>query len=757
MKALLNVLSPEEWTALAGLIAVLTFLGIDRRSGWKAMRWILRRGGPEPETVQKVEVVTPEPQKTGPKFPTILPPPRDRKLVGREKELGRIRSLLASRHGVQITGQTGVALSAEGGRGKTALAKEYAWRFRDAYDGGYWIDAQTRANLLADLARLGERAFDMPVREPVTEADGRAVLGRIADSGARWLLVYDNADSYDEIPGAKQGEVRDLICQAPDVDVIVTSRRALGWDGYGRIDLEVLDTDSPEGGAVDLLLQEAGLAFPSPEDRQAAWPVAQELGGLPLALVLAGALVREDGWSFARLRDEVSAVLTRAPESPDYPDSVAGAVRLTYARLGADAQALADLCAWLAPEGLTEALFAGAVADRKWSAFVDAVLPELRAVLENPDRLRAGFLELRRWSVLSHEGGMHRLTQAVLRTAQMEEGRAFVCARGAAAVLGARFPHKANHVKNWEICRRLLPHVWALWHGAEGAWHGSWERPDWEDAEYLLGQAGFFLSLQRDYIGAVALERPALVLAVRRLGEAHPQIFVRLSNLAKDLSRIGMLAQAWGNITRAVSLAEADGPNIARKHLPNLYILMAGIAMRRMEDGGAIAKGAEAEAETALKKARAILEAQSGPDSADMARFWSQTGQLRSLQSRPDLALSAYGRALEIDRGSKNPDPAQVATCTMNVGMAKLQLGRVEDAWEHFQEAYKLETGFFEACNPSLVMTVGCLVACLFVRERKGDGGARREAEALCARYGLDLTEREAFAATLPLEPVVEG
>ncbi len=747
--------------AIASLVTLLAFAGIDARWGWNVIRRLAGRGAPA--TVQKVEVVTPEPQKTGSKFPKILPPPRDRTLVGREKELGRIRSLLASRHGVQITGQTGVALSAEGGRGKTALAKEYAWRFRDAYDGGYWLDAQTRANLLADLARLGERAFDMPVRDSVTEADGRAVLARIADSGARWLLVYDNADSYDEIPDAKQGEVRDLICQAPDVDVIVTSRRALGWDGYGRIDLEVLDTDSPEGGAVDLLLQEAGLAFPTPEDRQAAWLVAQELGGLPLALVLAGALVRVDGWSFAQLRDEVSEVLTRAPESPLYPNSVAGAVRLTYGRLGADAQALADLCAWLAPEGLTEALFAGAVKDPSWPAYSDDAVPEVRAVLDDPARLRAGLQELRRWSVLSGEGGMHRLTQAVLRAAQTEGDCDFASARGAAAVLAAQFPGGSENSpvlqENWEVCRTLVPHVRSLWGTSVEPWRVRWQQPGWAAMDYLLSQGAVFLSRQEDREGAIVLGRPALELKEMRLGEEHRDIPLALGNLALDLAEVGALAEARAKITRAVALDEVHRRREARGQMAGTYMQQAKIAFRSMEAGGEIAEGAEVEAEAALEGAGEIWETLFGAESEEMALVWNERGYLRQLQGRQRLQWQASSRALEITRALDDPDQTVLATYATNVGSTALELGRANDARGPLKEAYDLAREvYFDL--PDHSHYVGCckkLTLCLLVLARKGGRGARREAEALAARHGLDLAEMEAVAERFPLEPVAEA
>ena len=282
----------EQWSLLLAVLALLYHIG---RTGLKVLRWVRRGFKPEPEPVQTVRIADPDPAPVNRfTFPKIQPPRRDRQLVARAQELLQIASLLETQKGVQITGQKGVAVKAEGGRGKTALAAEFAQRHGPRYDGGWWIRAQSRQTLFADLAALGTAAFGKPTPDPIPEAHVRAVLAAVVSSGARWLLVYDNVDDHKDI--------RDFICAAPGIDVIVTTRRAKGWDGYARIDLEALDVDTPEGGATALLLQEARMPRPLPEQRADAWQAAKVLGGLPLALVMGGALVREEGWSFARLR-----------------------------------------------------------------------------------------------------------------------------------------------------------------------------------------------------------------------------------------------------------------------------------------------------------------------------------------------------------------------------------------------------------------------------------------------------------------------
>ncbi|TVR07495.1 MAG: hypothetical protein EA385_12760, partial [Salinarimonadaceae bacterium] len=303
-----NISDPIAFWTMMGVIVLVVLWVIDRATGAIRIVWSwFRRPKPAPPPA--------------PSYPKINPPSRERPLVGRKKELEKIRDILASRHGVQITAANGVALKAEGGRGKTTLAREFAERFGKSYHGGKWLRAQSRQTLLEDLAALGEAAFAMPVPAVMAEAHGLAVLDRIVKSEARWLLVYDNVDDHSQI--------NHLIAHGPKIDVIVTTRLGLGWDGFEPIDLEVLDFSTDDGDAVELLLQEARLAVnPTPETRAQAREVAEALGGLPLALVMAGTVLREDGIGLSDLRSEIAHVIARTPHNANYLDSVAGAVML---------------------------------------------------------------------------------------------------------------------------------------------------------------------------------------------------------------------------------------------------------------------------------------------------------------------------------------------------------------------------------------------------------------------------------------------
>ena len=92
------------------------------------------------------------------------------------------------------------AVQGMGGVGKTALAVEYANRFRDLYDGVWWCPAETRAGLMTSLAALGMELEATSLAEADIEKAARAALSRLAEQGDIWLLVYDNVTSPKRLP-----------------------------------------------------------------------------------------------------------------------------------------------------------------------------------------------------------------------------------------------------------------------------------------------------------------------------------------------------------------------------------------------------------------------------------------------------------------------------------------------------------------------------------------------------------------------------
>jgi tetratricopeptide (TPR) repeat protein len=182
-----------------------------------------------------------------------------------------------------------------GGCGKTSIALELAARVRDQAGGAvetWWVSAadsrQFRAGMIALAYRVGV------TEEQVRHGEAADLLWqRLADRQGSWLLVIDNADDPDVLAGG-----------APPVEdgrgwlrppgrgsglVVVTTRdgREATWGTLGQLHrVGVL----PDDDAAQVLIDCAGADAGSRKD---AVVLARRLGGLPLALRLAGSYLHE--------------------------------------------------------------------------------------------------------------------------------------------------------------------------------------------------------------------------------------------------------------------------------------------------------------------------------------------------------------------------------------------------------------------------------------------------------------------------------
>src|SRR6516164_7116186 len=90
-----------------------------------------------------------------PPRPFIGVPPRIASFTGRVKELDRLDAILMRDKPAAVTQSVGrAAVQGLGGVGKTSLATEYVHRYRQLYAGVCWCPAETRTELLTNLAAL---------------------------------------------------------------------------------------------------------------------------------------------------------------------------------------------------------------------------------------------------------------------------------------------------------------------------------------------------------------------------------------------------------------------------------------------------------------------------------------------------------------------------------------------------------------------------------------------------------------------------
>lgn len=204
--------------------------------------------------------------------------------TGREEQLARLDELLAGA-GDQPTAVVISAIAGTAGVGKTTLATTWAHRIAGRFpDGQLYVNLRgyhPEQPMTPDDALAGFlRALGVPGQEIPVERSDRAAAYRSLVSGARVLIVLDNASSVEQ--------VRPLLPGSGSCAVVVTSRDSLAGlvaiDGAHRIDLDLLlPTD-----AIRLLRRLIGDRVDA-EPRTAA-TLAEQCARLPLALRVAAEL-----------------------------------------------------------------------------------------------------------------------------------------------------------------------------------------------------------------------------------------------------------------------------------------------------------------------------------------------------------------------------------------------------------------------------------------------------------------------------------
>lgn len=209
----------------------------------------------------------------GPNHPVFFVPFRQKgdEIVGQEEALEDVRKQLTQGKPTAI-GQT-AAFRGLGGLGKTQLAVEYAYRYRDEYPNGViWINADQ--DIDAQLIDIAEKA-----RWIAPESDHkhkRQIAQQRVRSYSDCLIIFDNLDDRRTI---------DAYLPEPEASphILVTSR--IDHADFVPVPLGLLD----EKLSSELLLKESRRSPDTEDEEKATQDIARSLGGLPLALELAGA------------------------------------------------------------------------------------------------------------------------------------------------------------------------------------------------------------------------------------------------------------------------------------------------------------------------------------------------------------------------------------------------------------------------------------------------------------------------------------
>jgi len=641
----------------------------------------------------------------------------------------------------------GVALVAHGGIGKTTLARMVFNARCSGFEGAFWLDAEDEGTLLTQISAIGDQ-LDLPHPDGQSpQGRARAVWNAVELRRRPWLIVFDNAGGY----GDTQGEggapsikgLNHLMPRGRDVRVIVTSRED---DFPETIFRTVKLLALPLRKAAKLLEREAARS----DDRKTALEWAEELERMPLLLVLAGGYVRDGGLTLAQARAAFD-VLAGNAVAGDYQTKVRAMLDLTLARIEADAQtgadelALLSLLPWLAPEGMDAKL----VLDVEGSAQITADIPAaIRALAKDAARLQAAIRALARRSLAVAEGtgpsrtvALHRITTQILRA--RDGAQADARRRAAAAVVAAGYPFRSDVMSEWHECRRLNPHVAALFAPANARDAAAPGPPASAAMDFLLNQASGFHQEHAATEVALAYARAALDLTIARLGPDHPEVGTGHGNLGLALYAAGEWAEAVTEHREALRIAEAQGADypLLGATLSNLASAMKGEARTTLSGDARRVRLHE----VAKLQRRAYKVDRRLPDAPNERTATILNNLASTFASLGDLprALRIGALALATRRKVLAPGDPRLAGPLNNLGGYHMKDRDPNRALPLLTEALAILTDAFAVDHPNRVITARWLARCHLAQQAPDVAGAA----ALCKTYGFDFDEINRDAA----------
>ncbi|KAL8711892.1 MAG: hypothetical protein Q9220_003836 [cf. Caloplaca sp. 1 TL-2023] len=387
----------------------------------------------------------------------LLPFSRDAQFIGRESHLQSIDSSFQT--------QTRVAVSGIGGVGKSQIAIEYGYQFKDSHPTAHilWVYGGNIARFYQGYKRIAQ-SLDIPGWDDPEESILELVCTWLSKTTSTYLLIIDNADNIEHWwPGKyKSGASLDdpsknLSKYIPEglsdnCNVLITTRDNRVASRLVRTGKPVvLQSMSKEEARTLFLSKIQGEA--SDFDDMELYRLLEELDHLPLAVSQAAAFIQEN---CIGLVDYTSAL--HGEEAKEFFDEELDDARRDEESVNSTFRTLKlsfDQIKQQKPRAV-ELLSLLAMLDRqsvpKWLLKVPEVTTSL-TVLQSFSLItaRAG----------SNSFQMHRLVQRFVQLALRRENALQKWQDSALACVSKQYPTEIG-IAEWPVCDALAPHAHVL-------------------------------------------------------------------------------------------------------------------------------------------------------------------------------------------------------------------------------------------------------------------------------------------------------
>src|ERR1019366_288372 len=447
--------------------------------------------------------------------------------------------------------------------------------------------------------------------------------------------------------------------------IITTQTQALGPIGRQRLS----PMDEQQGAALLLrranrLAADAPLLNADTGEAAVARQISHEVGGLPLALDQAGAYLEETGSGLqdylTLLRQRFEEVAQRRGGLDSDHLSVAATLLTSFEKLARQNPAAAELlnaAAFLPPDAIPEEIFTEGAA--KFGPLLQEAASDS---LKGNEAISAAF----KFSLLERNTAkkllaIHRMVQAVAKSRMSAEERAQWAEQVVRAV-NVAFPEV--EFEFWDKCERLVPSAQVCASLVDEYGLSS------PEAAPILSRAGYYLKERARYTEAEPLIRRALAIDENTLGPDHPNVGIRLNNLAQLLKATNRLGEAEPLYRRALEIDErAYGPD----H-PDVAIDLNNLATL-LKDTNRLG-----EAEPLMRRALEIAGRSYDPDHPKVAIRLNNLAALLQATNRLAEAEPLMRRALAVDEKSLGPDHPDVARDLNNLAQLLKATNRLAEA-----------------------------------------------------------------------------
>lgn len=686
-----------------------------------------------------------------------LPP----EVRGRDDLLAELsRPLTRRRH------RSGVwVLAGMGGLGKSTVALAIARAARTAGWRVWWVTSTDSTSLLGGMLEVlrqmgAPEAVTRSVREGAPIAAERAweFLNDTQSASSKWLLVFDNADEPNVLaaPGGLQADYTGWLRADPTGMVLVTTRtrdpRVWG-SGVSFRELRPLDD-----AAAARVLTDLAPRIRDPEGEQSK-ALARRLGGLPLALHLAGAYLASplthwhsfDDYHQALDSVELPAALADIEDlGADGRATIHQTWDLSLNALAADGRPQTRLLLFLlscyAPAiPIPVALLQGERLTRLLTpAGKNAACDESAPKGEGERNLRSGLRGLASVGLIdiANDNDLNGAEIVTVHPVVADANRCRILTAGVSEVLAigdtavsllqaASLELDPTRAADWPTWRRLVPHVtvtleWLSPHLAPEAFASLLE---------ISTSAGHALRQGGNFAAAETLARAGLTAAAALLGDDHVVCLSARSTLAKAIGRQGRNREA--ELLHRELLT--DQQRILGNDHPETLVTRHNIGWMIEH------QGRYREAELLYLDLLSDQQRIHGIDHPLTLQSRHRLARLASEQGRYAEAEQLYQEVLAEQRRVLGEEHAEVLITGHNLAVAIAGQGRYAEAERLLRDVIARRQLLFGADHPAVLTSLNNLAWII------ADQGRYEEAEQICLEVlpGRQLVLGDHHPATL--------